>query len=178
MLLEEAERAPVSMGAIAEAAGVSRQLLYLHFGGRGQLLLEVSREADLRARTPARQARIDNAPDAVSALRETVALQGHIKPKIYAVARAIDRLRDTDPDAAAVWDERENSRLKRCRAVVCRLSEEGILRRAWTVAAGAEVVWSVTSLRAWEELVVERGWSTRAWVKHTTDVLERTLLQP
>ena len=164
------------MGAIAQEAGVTRQLLYLHFANRAQLLLEVSRVADAAARTPARQARIDEAEDALTALREAVALQGHIKPRIYAVARAVDRLRDTDPDADAVWRERERSRLDRCRSVVRRLETEGLLREEWTARRGGELLWSVTSLRAWEELVVDAGWSTRAWVAHTTDLVERTLV--
>lgn len=175
-MLEEAGGAPISMGAIADAAGVTRQLLYLHFTNRAQLLLEVSRTADASARTPERQARIDSASDAVSALREAVRLQGHIKPRIHAVARAVDRLRATDPDAADVWHEREDSRLERCRRVVRRLADEGLLRDGWSVNAGAELLWSTTSLRAWEELVADRGWSTRTWVRRTTELLERTLV--
>lgn len=175
-LLERADGRPLSMGAIADAVGVTRQLLYLHFANRAQLLLEVSREADAAARTPDRQARIDSAPDAASALREAVTLQGHIKPKIHAVARAVDRLRVTDPDAEAVWREREEQRLARCRSVVRRLADEGLLRQGWTVATASQMLWSVTSLRAWEELVVESGWTTRAWVRHTTNLVERAFV--
>lgn len=175
-LLEHAEGAEVSMGAIAKAAGVSRQLLYLHFSSRGDLLLEVSRAVDAEVRTPQRQAQVDGAPDALSALRESVALQGVIKPKIHPVARAVDRVRSTDADAAQVWREREERRLDRCRSVVQRLADEGRLRPGWTVRSAAQLLWSVTSLRAWEELVLDAGWSTRAWVRHTTEVLERALV--
>ena len=175
-LLEDAGGAPVSMREIATAAGVTRQLLYLHFDSRADLLLQVSRAADLEARTPGAQNRVDAAPDAATALRRTVALQGRIKPRIHAVARAVDRLRHTDADAAGVWDERERARLDRCRAVVARLAAEGRLREGWTVRTAAQLVWSATSLRAWEELVVEQGWSTRAWVQRTTTVLEQALV--
>lgn len=175
-LLEDAEGTEVSMGAIAKAAGVSRQLLYLHFSSRGDLLLEVSRAVDAEVRTSQRQARVDEAPDALSALRESVALQGVIKPKIHPVARAVDRLRYTDADAAQVWREREERRLDRCRSVVQRLADEGRLRPGWTVRSAAQLVWSITSLRAWEELVLDAGWPTRAWVRHTTEVLERALV--
>lgn len=174
-LLEDAAGAPVSMGQIAQAAGVTRQLLYVHFDTRAHLLLEVARAADVAARTPQRQAGIDNAADAMSALREAVALQGHIKPRIHAVAQAVDRLRHTDPDAAAVWHEREQARLDRCASLATRLSAEGHLRTEWDMPTAARLLWSVTSLRAWEELVIDQGWSTRTWVKHTTHLLERTL---
>lgn len=177
-LLEEAAGKPVSMGEIARSAGVTRQLLYIHFESRAQLLLEVSRHADVSARTPRREARIHDAPDAVTALREAVALQGYIKPKIHAVARAVDRLRATDADAAAVWEERESARLSRCADVVRRLDDEGVLAPSWSIPAAAAMFWSVTSLRAWEELVMDRGWSRRAWIAHTTRVVEGALVAP
>ena len=171
-LLAEAPGASPSMGQIAEAGGVTRQLLYFHFDNRADLLLELSRRIDAQARSPARQARIDDAPDAVTALREAVALQGHIKPKIHAVARVIDRLRQTDEDAAKVWGEREDARLGRCKDVVRRLIVEGVLAKGWDLPTAANLMCAVTSMRSWEELVVERGWSTRSWVRHTTRLLE------
>lgn len=176
-LLTDMPGAFPSMDRIAGAAGVTRQLLYFHFDGRTDLLLEVSRRIDVEARSPARQARIDDAPDAVTALREAVALQGHIKAKIFPVARNIDRLRHTDRDAARVWEERESARLGRCTTVIHRLFDEQILGSGWDIPTAARVMWSVTSLRAWEELVVEQGWSTRAWVRHTTRLLERAFLE-
>lgn len=177
-LLEDADGAPISMGQVAAAAGVTRQLLYFHFDSRAQLLLQVAADADSSARTAERQARVDDAPDGRAALHEAVALQGHIKPRIYRVAQAVDRLRHSDADAAAVWDERERARLDRCRAVVARLDGEGRLRDGWTVPIAAELMWSVTSLRAWEELVKGRAWSTRRWVKLTTALLEAALIAP
>lgn len=177
-LLGQAQGTPVSMRQIAEASGVTRQLLYLHFESRAHLLLEVSRYVDTMARTPQRQARVDDAADAVTALKEAVALQGHIKPLIRDVAQAVDHLRSSDPDAADVWREREQQRLSRCRAVTRRLHDEGLLRAGWTVRTAAQLLWSVTSLRAWDELVTEEGWSTRTWVARTTELLESTLVEP
>lgn len=175
-LLEDANGAPISMRQVAAAAGVTRQLLYFHFDSRAHLLLEVAAAADLDARTADRQARVDDAPNAQAALREAVALQGHIKPRIYRVAQAVDRLRHSDADAAAVWEEREKARLGRCRAVVLRLDRERCLQDGWTVRVAAELMWSVTSLRAWEELVKGCSWSTARWVKFTTALLEDALI--
>lgn len=164
------------MSAIAGSAGVSRQALYLHFEGRGALLLALSEQVDHEVRS-GRQGRIDDAPDAVEALRELVRVQGQIKPGIHAIASAIDRLRATDPDADSAWQAREQARLDRTRKVVDRLDREGRLRPGWKARDAAELVWSMTSLRAWQELTVDRRWSTRRWVDHTTAVLEAALVR-
>jgi AcrR family transcriptional regulator len=176
--LLEAGDGPVSMSDIAREAGVTRQLLYVHFDGRADLLLELSRQVDAQVRTPEWQSRIDQADSAADALREAVRVQGHIKPRVHGVAAAIDRLRERDPDAAAAWHEREDARYRRCLDLTRRMRTEGVLVDALTPATAARLIWSMTSQRAWNELVNEAGWSTSTWIRQTTRALERTLLRP
>ncbi len=175
-LLEQTPGADVSMSQIAERAGVSRQALYLHFADRTSLFLEVSRMADATARTPARQQRIDGAPSGRAALRETIALQAWLKPRLRGIATALDVLRRTDPAADAAWKEREHARLERCEQVVRRLHAEGDLAPRWQVVAAAQCLWAVTSQRVWDDLVVDQGWSTARYRKHLTELLEAALL--
>ena len=175
-LLEANPGAHVSMSDIASAAGVTRQLLYVHFENRTALLLELSRLVDAGARTPELQATIDEAPDAPSALRAAVRVQAAIKPKIHGVATSLELLRPTDDAAAAACEEREAARLSRCRAVIDRLSKEGRLAPGWSKPAAAELLWSMTSLRSWEDLVHRRGWSTGEWVRRTTAALDAALV--
>jgi AcrR family transcriptional regulator len=164
------------MAEIAEAAGVTRQLLYFHFENRTALLVELSRILDAEARTPQLQATIDNAPDGRAALRAAVRVQAAIKPKIHGLATSLELLRPTDEAAAAACDEREAARLDRCRAVIDRLFADGSLSLNWSRPAAAALLWSMTSLRSWEDLVTRRGWSSATWTKRTTAALEATLL--
>ena len=164
------------MAEIATAAGVTRQLLYVHFESRAALLVGLSRKIDQDARTPARQATIDEAPDGRAALRAAVRVQAAIKPSIYGVATSLELLRATDEAAAAACDERENARLDRCRAVVDRLAREGLLADGWSRRTASELMWSMTSLRSWEDLVRRRGWTAGQWITRTTAALESALL--
>ncbi len=165
------------MGEVAERAGVSRQALYLHFADRTDLFLEVSRLADSRARTPARQRRIDEAPTARDAFREVIALQAFLKPRLKGVATALDVLRRSDPAADAAWREREHARLQRCEQVVQRLHDEGHLISGWDVPTASRCFWAVTSQRVWDDLVMVQGWSTAQYRNHITALLEAALLR-
>lgn len=176
-LLEANAGGNISMADVAERAGVSRQALYLHFADRTSLLLEVSRLADSRLRTPARQRRIDEAPTARDAFREAVALQAWLKPRLKGVATALDVLRRSDTAADAAWKEREHARLERCERLIRRLREEGELAPRWDVATAARCFWSVTSQRVWDDLVMDQGWSTSRYRAHITALLEAALLR-
>ncbi len=165
-----------SMSDLAAAAGVTRQLLYFHFANRTALFLELSRLIDSTVRTPELQATIDNAPDARAALRAAVRVQAAIKPKLHGVAASLELLRPVDEAAAAACQEREDARLMRCRAVIDRLADEGRLAPGWTNAEAAELLWSMTSLRAWEDLVHRVGWTDSEWAQRTTAALEAALV--
>ncbi|MCP2341595.1 TetR/AcrR family transcriptional regulator [Actinomadura rupiterrae] len=172
-LLEEAPGAPISMGEVARRAQVSRQALYLHFEDRATLLLEVARAADAAARTPREQARIDDAPDGLSALREAVALQSRLKPRLHGIATALDVLRRSDDAAEAAWREREEGRLRRCEQVVARLAAENRLAERWSVEDAARLMWALTAQHAWEDL----AWPADRYTEQVTALLERALLR-
>ena len=175
-LIEAKPGAAVSMREVAQLAGVSRQALYLHFADRTSLMLEVSRWADSTLRTPARQRRIDQAPSAREALREAIALQAWLKPRLKGIATALDVLRRSDSAADAAWKEREHARLERCEQVIRRLRDEGELAPRWDIPAAARCFWAVTSQRVWDDLVIDQGWSTAYYRTHITALLEAALL--
>jgi AcrR family transcriptional regulator len=176
-LLESNPGANPSMGDVARQAGVSRQALYLHFADRASLLLEVSRLVDSTLRTPTRQRRVDEAPTARDALREAVALQAWLKPRLHGVASALDILRRTDPAARTAWQEREHARLDRCQQVIQRLHDEGDLADSWDIPSATRCFWAITSQRVWDDLVNDQGWSTTRYRTHITRLLETGLLR-
>ena len=175
-LMDEAPGAPVSMGAVAQRAGVSRQALYLHFADRAALFVEVSRLVDSTERTADRQRRVDQAPSGREALRQAVALQGVLKPRVNGLAVTMDVMRRADPAANAAWQEREHARLSRCEDVIRRVDTEGKLGPAWDVPTAAGLMWAVTSQRVWDDLVCDQGWSQARYVARLTTLLEWALL--
>jgi hypothetical protein len=105
-----------------------------------------------------------------------VSLQARLNPGLWAIARALDAVRRTDDAAERGWQDRLQHRLEGCRQMIARLQEEGKLRRRLDPEVAADLLWTITSLRTWEDLVLERGWSRRRYDRHITSLLAAALL--
>jgi AcrR family transcriptional regulator len=163
--------AAATMAEIAAAARVSRQAVYLHFSDRAVLMLALVRHADVKGGLAEELRKIRDAPDALAALREMVALQARMNPKIWAVARSLEAVRRTDKAAERGWQDRLQHRLEGARQLIARLQQEGRLRPGLDPAAAADLLWSVTSLRTWEDLVLERKWGPRRYEQHVHSLM-------
>lgn len=167
--------ANVTMANIGKAAGVSRQAVYLNFADRADLMLALVRYADERRGLEGEIDKIRRAPSGLAAVREFVALQARTNPEIWAIARALDAVRRTDAEVEKSWQNRLNHRLQGCRQIVARLANDGVLRKELKPAAAADILWSVTSLRAWEDLVLQRGWTPVQYKKRVYELLRIAL---
>lgn len=167
--------ADVTMAQIARAARVSRQAVYLHFADRAALITAAVRHGDEERGIPEAIQRIRDAPDAVAALREMVAVQAALNPGIWPIARALDAVRREDEAAERSWQDRLADRLAGCRAIVSRLDDEGVLTPGIDRAAAADLLWTMTSVRLWEDLVLLRGWSAARYRKYVTAMILRAL---
>jgi hypothetical protein len=56
------------------------------------------------------------------------------------------------------------------------LAREGVLAPEWTPARGADMLWAMISIPAWEFLTQDRRWSTRQWIRHMQDAARRTFV--
>jgi AcrR family transcriptional regulator len=174
-LIKKRGDANVTMADIAQAAGISRQAVYLHFADRAALMLDLVRYADEKRGLAKEVQKIGDAPNSAAALREMAALQARTNPGIWAAARAVDAVRRTDPAAERSWQDRLQDRLAGARQVIAWLQKEGNLRPGLDPATAADLLWSITSLRTWEDLVLERGWTAAQYEERITDLLLRSL---
>jgi len=171
-LIRKRGHATVTMAQIAKEARLSRQAVYLHFADRAELMAALARHVHESLGLPAAiQRMMTDTPTGIGLIEADVSMQARFNPAVWAVARAVDAVRRTDAAAARAWQDRLKSRLDRCRVIVSRLKAEGSLRPELDPSIAADLLWTMTSLRMWEDLVLERKWSPEQYQVHVTNVL-------
>jgi AcrR family transcriptional regulator len=171
-LLEREPYSAVSMGAIAREAGVSRQAAYLHFGSKADLLLALVSYVDEVEGLPHLLMRVRDARSGVDALKRFAELVAELTPRVYRVGIALAAAAESDAAARAAWIDRMESRRATCSSIAARLKEERSLADALTVGDAADLLWALSSMRVFEDLVEVQGYS----VARYRAILEHTLL--
>lgn len=175
-LMEKSRDLNVRIADIAEAAKVSRQAVYLHFGNRANLLLAAVQHRDRLTAAGAitRAARESPVP---GALGEYVRAWFEHIPRIQPIAHLLSAASQTDREAKVAFDDRMNLLRGHIDVLVERLARAGLLKRGWTAAQAADWIWHRTHLDGWRHLVGERGWDAAEYGRHVIASLEQDLLK-
>jgi AcrR family transcriptional regulator len=168
--------AALTMAAVAERAGISRRAVYLHFPTRGELVIGLFHHVNETEGLIESSRPVHEAADAVAALDAWVAHLARYHPRLIPLTRAIERARETDADAAALWSMIMTDWMGACRGLARRLRHEGCLDPQWTVAAAADLLWALMSMDVTDRLVNDRQWSRRRYRTALRTLLRRTLL--
>ena len=168
--------ADISVARIAAAAGVSRQTIYLHFGSRGGMLVALVRRSDEKFEIKEKfEAALLHAEPAAR-LTATIDAWLDFVPKIYPVASDLIRLRETDQEASAAWEDRMTDLRQWLLDLMKSLQRDGALAAGWTPKRASEFFWAHTSVQAWGLLRKECGWSENAISERLKETLSAALL--
>lgn len=176
-LLEESGGQGVRMADVAKRAGVSRQAVYLHFPSRAELLIATTRHIDAKHDVDGRLAASRGARDGPGRLDAFIEAWGAYIPEIHGVCSALLAMRDTDAAAAAAWDDRMAALREGCAAAVLDLAEEGYLRADLDPNSATDLLWTLLSVRNWEHLRRDCGWSQDRYVAAMKDLARRSLFK-
>ncbi len=165
----------VTMGAVAERAGVSRRALYLHFSSRAQLLLALHDHVDEQLALEVSLVPVLEARDALAALDAFAIHLAHFHSRIRTVDQALLRAGDDDPDVAQLVEHGMPRWLEGARAIARRLDDEGVLAEPWTADTAADLLWSFMFPETLGRLTEGRGWPLDRYQQLLTITLRRTL---
>lgn len=175
--MEEQSGQQVRMQDIARTAGISRQAVYIHFKSRVELLVATTHYVDEVRDVDGRIRRWEQAATGLERLDEWVEFWGHYIPEIYQVGKALMAVRETDEAAEVAWNDRMTAVRTKCRETIGVLDREGMLAVEWTIEQAVDLLWSLLSVRSWEQLTKECGWSTAEYVVAMKKLLRRTLVR-
>jgi AcrR family transcriptional regulator len=167
----------VTVAGIAEAAGVSRQLVYVHFANRAGLLVAMARHHDASSGFVERVAATRELP-AGEGLEALLRVWLDYLPGILPVARALEAAATTGDDGGSAWHDRMGDLWQAFRVAVQRVHQDGRLARGWTVATATDWVWARGHLATWQHLVEERGWSPADYTERTVRSILAEVLTP
>lgn len=174
-LLERSGGSSLTMAAVADAAGISRRGLYLHFPSRGQLFMSLLDHVDEALGLDESLRPVREAPDSLAALDAFAGHVAHYHFRLVGIVRAVDRSRHDDPDAAALWARAMGAWYGGCRSLAEALADEGHLTDPWTPTSAADLMWAFMSVELVDDLVGDRGWSVDEVADRLRDVFRRTL---
>lgn len=177
-ILEQDGFEALTMAAVADQAGVTRRAVYMHFGSRPELVQALFDHVAATEGLHESLRPVWAAPDAATALDEWAAHLARYHPRLLAVDRALRRVWQTDPDAAAHRRMVVSEQLAGCRRLASRLADEGRLAPAWTVASTTDMLFALISSDMIEALLVDRRWSKRRLAEHLALLLRSTFLTP
>ena len=163
-LLQAGRGQGVRMSDIAKRAGLSRQAVYLHFPTRAELLIAATHHLDGLLDVEARLRPSRTAGSGVERLEAYIAAWGAYIPEIYAMARALLAMRDSDAAAAEAWDRRMQDMREGCAAAIDALARDGRLAPEQTPEEATDLLWTLLSVRNWEQLTQACGWPQDRYV--------------
>lgn len=173
--LRNAPSEPVSLERVAQDAGVARSTVYLVFGSKAGLFEALGQ--DMLVRTGFHRIVAAVAlPDARDAVRAGLRAAASVYATERDVARAIYSMWWLEPDAVrGVYEVVERGRAQGQRHLAQRLRDEGHLRADVTVDEAADILWTITSFDAFDQLYTGRSLTEQEVADRLVAMAERTL---
>ena len=175
-MIEAGRIGDLTMAAVGKAAGVSRQTVYVQFGTRAGLLVEMVRERDA---TNPRLEELEAAladPDPVEGLSALTRVLAGWWQDINPIAQALFAAALTDDAARAAWEDRMTHLHDFAAQAVQRLDAAGALASGWDVVEAADWLANQLNPLAWVLLVEGAGWSQRLYEDRMTAVVQAVLV--
>ena len=178
-LIAERNQLDVGQSEIAAQAGVSRQTIFLAFGGRAGLLVAMLRNKDEQSQHVARLREIaSGSGNEWSDFLSFIDVWLDYLPVIYPVGIQLDVAAMHDKDAAAAWDDRmKKALLYGMKHILARLQSADRIAPGWTADTAAEMAWSLVHPASWRLLVIECAWSAEDFRRTRIEIICQTLLR-
>ena len=171
--------ADTTVDFIAESAGVSAATIYKSYGGKAGLVRTLCAQA-LEGRGPVPAEERSNALRTSGNARAVVEgwskLAAEVSPRVSPLMLLLRAAAESDPEAAALYEEVDRARLHRMADNARFLVESGQLKAGVTMRDARDVLWLVTSPEIYDLLIRRRRWSLPKFSRFVADTMAGALL--
>jgi AcrR family transcriptional regulator len=174
--------AGTTMGAVAEAAGVSTETVYKAFGNKARLLKGTFDVAIVGDHEPVpmlqreRVRLIEAEPDARRKLSMYGEHLAEASPRAGALQLLAREAAASDPEAADVWEQMVQERLTGMTHFALHLHDGGHLRPDVSVDEARDVLWTYNAVELYDLLVIQRRWANERYGRWVAQALISALL--
>ncbi|MEZ5813076.1 MAG: helix-turn-helix domain-containing protein [Rhizobiaceae bacterium] len=168
----------VTLAEIAREAGLSRQALYLFFGGRGGLLKAMTQHKDVASGIRQRFIEASRSSPVDQAIGRTVAVWFDYLPEIEPVAFGLQAESSTDEESRLAWSDRMKAFRDLFVYLARRLTKEDRLCNGWSEEEAADFMYALAGLSTWRSLVVDRGWAADRAATKVAEAILSVLVKP
>lgn len=165
-----------SIAAIARRAKVAAPTVYAIFGTKRGVLTDLADQTSEEARRLAGIERVWELSDPREQIRQLARFQrihGETGGDVLEMARSASAI---DPDAAAVWREREEARRLRAGGLARAWDQRGLLRRGLDAAKAADIMWVLSDPSIYHLFVERCGWPGAQFERWLRDAFEAQVL--
>jgi len=174
--------ASTSMAAIADAAGVSVETIYLSIGGKASLVRYLVETAlsGTDEPVPAAQrkgvAKVHAEPDPRRYLRMFAAMVRPMLERLAPIWQVVLEAAPTDAELSSLVAEVQGRHVGNMRLVIEHLAEAGRLRPELSKDVARDVLWAMNSPEFYRLVVIGRGWTAEMFENWLADTWQRLLL--
>ena len=182
-LFVERGYAGTSIAAVAEAAGVAPQTVFVVFGNKARLLSEAIDVAlagdDLPVavvdRVPATE--VLTAPSSAEAAATFARMVTSVLERAGRLIQVADAAAQQDAELTPLWIGGHKGRLADMRQMATSFRAAGYLRDEVELDSAAELLWTISSPDTYRSFTVLLGWSTARYEKWVRSVVETSLFR-
>jgi AcrR family transcriptional regulator len=167
----------LTLASVGRRAGVSRQAVYLHFGNRATLLVEMTARHDHQSGFRKRLAATRKLDPRDGFVRMLEAWFDYV-PQILPVSLALEAAAFTEGDGAEAYRDRMADWRSGIEVAVTRLAEAGALVDGFDVDRATDWTWASIHPTTYHHLTAECGWTPDAVRRQIIGALSRDLVTP
>ena len=169
--------AQLTVKDVADAANVSRQMVYQYFKSRGGLLIELARRKDEMSKIKEMFFTAMKTVDPKKRISEVLDVWLNYVSEIYELANELIRSRYTDKEAEAAYLDRMAEVKTWFKSLIMTLYHSQNLNKKYTLEEAVTLMSSMFSFQMYELLHKENGWTHSQISTHLKEMIIQELVR-